>query len=115
MAQLKKLLSPYTSPEQSRRLLDLGLPADTADCYYDPYGQIQKLPDDTTFYHLHARNVAILPCWSAGQLIQIHTIIGGASSSYYIHTFPTNVMNEVMWHLVQAIEYKWVNLLNLEE
>ena len=112
---IKKLHSTYTTPEQARRLLDLGLPADTADCYYDTYGHIQKLPDNLTFDYLHSKGIAGIPCWSAGQLIQIHTIIGGASSSYYIHTFPTNVMNEVMWHLVQAIEYKWVNLLNLEE
>lgn len=31
---MKKLQNNYTTPEQSKRLLELGLPADSADCYY---------------------------------------------------------------------------------
>lgn len=31
---IKKLQNNYTTPKQSKRLLELGVPADSADCYY---------------------------------------------------------------------------------
>ena len=30
---IKKLQNNFTTPEQSKRLLELGVPADSADCY----------------------------------------------------------------------------------
>ena len=30
---MKKLQNNFTTPEQSKRLLELGVPADSADCY----------------------------------------------------------------------------------
>lgn len=36
---MKKLQNNYTTPEQSKRLLELGIPAWTADCFYiRPFG-----------------------------------------------------------------------------
>ena len=31
---IKKLQNGFTTPEQSKRLLELGVPVDSADCYY---------------------------------------------------------------------------------
>lgn len=74
---MKKLQNNFTSPEQSKRLLELGVPADSADCY-------RKFHDECGFsrvcerwydhelhknFFTHIRDV--VPCWSVGRLINI--------------------------------------------
>lgn len=71
---MKKLQNNFTTPEQSKRLLELGVPADSADCYYtnrrmtiwhrsefDKVDWSAKVGDDL-FY---------IPCWSVGRLMEI--------------------------------------------
>lgn len=68
---MKKLQSNFTTPEQSKRLLELGVHADSADCYYDSWGQIQwrQLKDlDHDFFQKYNYYT---PCWSVGRLIEI--------------------------------------------
>lgn len=74
---MKTLQSNYTTPEQSKRLLELGLPADSADCYYRDFAssRVRLIPNiretddkfgiDTNF---------LIPCWSVGRLMEIHDI-----------------------------------------
>lgn len=54
----------FTTPEQSKRLLELGVPSDSADCIYLKSGKI------------NIKNTALdelfPPCWSVGRLIEIH-------------------------------------------
>lgn len=60
---MKQLQNNFTTPEQSKRLLDLGLPADSADCYYNgDYSRIEVLEQGFC---------AVRPCWSVGRLIEI--------------------------------------------
>ena len=74
---MKQLNSNFTTPEQSRRLLDLGLPANSADGVYE-LKQIgtkfimSKTPDiiPQTMRLCWTINSRI-PCWSAGRLIEI--------------------------------------------
>ena len=73
---MKQLQNNYTTPEQSKRLLELGVPADSADCYYETsrlktirWGACQygnKIPDIVESY--------VYPCWSVGRLIEIYEI-----------------------------------------
>ena len=71
---MKQLQNNYTTPEQSKRLLKLGVPADSADCCLrriltdggycetwrvDIFDFIGQIHDD------------YLPCWSVGRLIEI--------------------------------------------
>lgn len=74
---LKTLQNNFTDVEQSRRLLKLGLPADSADCYllrnrltkrYE-YIQVINNQDDLNFL-----NEDSIPCWSVGRLIEIFDI-----------------------------------------
>lgn len=71
---LNRLNLDYTTPEQSKRLVELGIPIKSAnivyyhtpDSWYDPYlitenGHIENLKLEKG-----------LPCWSAGRLIEIH-------------------------------------------
>ena len=63
---MKQLQKDYTTPEQSKRLLELGLPADSADC-----GIIQ----DDTISTKHFGNVPnVNVSWSVGRLIEIELI-----------------------------------------
>ena len=54
---IKKLQNNFTTLEQSKRLLELGVPADSADMYYKQYseavawvGEVGDVPQGKTFY-----------------------------------------------------------------
>ena len=81
---MKQLQNNFTTPEQSKRLLELGLPADSADCYWSRYGTMVSWSGITIIgkgatyksiteppYHFD-----FLPCWSVGRLIEIYCICG---------------------------------------
>lgn len=76
---MKKLQNNFTTPEQSKRLLELGVPANSADCYhndiaYRPF----TIPQGTLFSDpRHMFTKETLPCWSVGRLIEIYMIAAG--------------------------------------
>ena len=59
---MSKLQNNFTTPEQSKRLLELGVPAWTADCYYQESGKIEI--KNTALDGLYPS------CWSVGRLIE---------------------------------------------
>ena len=70
----------FTTVEQSKRLLELGVPADSADCYIN-YGGIVRVWINSPHTSLseYIKNVeekagseVYIPCWSVGQLIWIY-------------------------------------------
>lgn len=72
---IKKLQNNFTTPEQSKRLLKLGVPADSADC------SLLRIITDGGYcvtWKVDARNFIgqicedYLPCWSVGRLIEIY-------------------------------------------
>ena len=68
---MKTLQENFTTPEQSKRLLELGVPADSADCYYDSWKQVQwrQLSDmHSDFFEVYNHYT---PCWSVGRLMEI--------------------------------------------
>lgn len=67
---MKELQNDFTSPEQSKRLLELGVPADSADHYYPDYGSIPMVVWTLTQPRDLRRGI-LKPCWSAGRLIEI--------------------------------------------
>jgi hypothetical protein len=112
---MKQLQNNFTTPEQSRRLLELGLPADSADLgivednmYVDieilrvPYSQWCKGYEDIS-----------IPCWSAGRLIEIYHICVSSGFSFNV-CFP-NIMNEIMYSLREAYSNGWLHIEKLEE
>ena len=69
---MKKLQKNFTTPEQSKRLLELGVPEWTADCFYklDLYSFKTEMcftKEDSLLHHY-------TPCWSVGRLIEIMKI-----------------------------------------
>jgi hypothetical protein len=82
---MKKLQNNFTTPEQSKRLLELGVPEWTADLYFyeegcvnnddEPSGVIpyDEVYDDNSREAMFSSYVE-LPCWSVGRLIEIMKI-----------------------------------------
>lgn len=79
---MKQLQNNFTTPEQSKRLLELGLPANSADMYY------QKTKQEDDYELFVGESIAIkenlfsyrygysIPCWSVGRLMEIYEIVG---------------------------------------
>lgn len=71
---MKKLQCNFTTTEQSKRLLELRVPANSADCYYDQY-QILNFRNELDYgYDFFGLNFRFIPCWSVGRLIEIMNI-----------------------------------------
>lgn len=77
---MKQLQNNFTTPEQSKRLLELGVPADSADCCYSCYsdGTVlnKEAPDIIPFDYCREKEKWLndIPCWSVGRLIEIFII-----------------------------------------
>lgn len=85
---MKKLQNNYTTPEQAKRMLELGVPADSADCYfYEPFGKhnfIYILQNGSPLKETERRqriivhpDTKLFPCWSVGRLIEIYELCTG--------------------------------------
>lgn len=74
-----KLQNNFTTPEQSKQLLEIGLPADSADCYYLHYGNNEAVnPDEPDILNFKSDSIETsceLPCWSVGRLMEIFHLI----------------------------------------
>lgn len=79
---MKKLQNNFTTPEQSKRLLELGVPTNSADCYLDAANNRRGMLAINGIYEKDVPTNMVcedgsqryLPCWSAGRLIEIHDI-----------------------------------------
>ena len=65
---MKKLQNNFTTPEQSKRLLELGVPADSADCYIGKDNKVHVINGDIPKSLIFQM---CIPCWSVGRLIEI--------------------------------------------
>ena len=81
---MAKLQNNFTTPEQSKKLLELGVPILTSDCYFYiqeingrnvcdtpnliPYGIGEY---GLRHWWTNRNNARYIPCWSAGRLIEI--------------------------------------------
>lgn len=73
---MKTLQNNFTTPEQSKWLLVLGVQADSADCYLTRFGIDEdwevKVLNNVKYSEIAISNQDYyLPCWSVGQLIDI--------------------------------------------
>lgn len=64
----------YTTPEQSQKLLDLGVSVDSADMYYKHTALKPYIFNDNCLFSMYSKVENITPCWSVGQLIKIYLI-----------------------------------------
>ena len=75
---MKRLQNNFTTPEQSNRLLELGVPAWTADCYYydmfDKHTKVSYIDANKDYKWNLESEYTPKPCWSVGRLMQIFAI-----------------------------------------
>ena len=114
---MKKLQNNFTTPEQSKRLLELGVPVDSADCHYlselDPYVYVLTMPFSILIGH--AGNNKCIPCWSVGRLIEIIgtcAIFPPHGSVIFIHD-----ESDYIGHMMRTLEKhtEWFDFSKLEE
>lgn len=116
---MKKLQCNFTTPEQSKRLLELGVPADSADCFWFDEKEIfflqDKLYSDEAKDGELVRAIDYTPCWSVGRLIEIYHICDSPGCSFTFHVCFTNLINEIIYKIAEAKSNGWLNLKKLEE
>lgn len=79
---MKELQKNFTTPKQANRLLELGVPENTADCFYyewawfpefEHYGKQLNVINWKDFNEENRlRTEKVYPCWSVGRLIEIY-------------------------------------------
>ena len=103
---MKKLQNNFTTPEQSKRLLELGVPANSADCYYDQY-QILNFRNELDYgYDFFGLNFRFIPCWSVGRLIEILEITLGTPWSDNEELGESTLLERVVRDLEYVVKYK---------
>ena len=104
---MKTLQNNFTTPEQSKQLLELGVPADSADCYYTQ----EEIEGNMYWFDLHVKreyqphtslHASItwgdtLPCWSVGRLIEIFELC--TSSKFERIKTRYSVLTDVLWQI----------------
>lgn len=118
---MSKLQNNFTTIEQSQRLLELGVPANSADCYTiinnDVYNkdEIRVRQNEYEINYSFFNNKHYNPCWSVGRLIEIYHICVGPGCSFTFHVCFPNLMNEIIYKLAEAKSNGWLKLEKLEE
>ncbi len=116
---MKTLQNNFTTPEQSKRLLKLGVPADSADCYLlrthtkgDTF-IVEVLHDELYSKKDKFTNMLeYLPCWSAGRLMEIYDMcVMNSIGSWVDYTTRINYVN----YLVSCFEISDFDFSKLED
>ena len=118
---IKKLQYNFTTLEQSKRLLELGVPADSADCYLNGNSIImlngktfqENYNEDLDLARLHLMEYPhYLPCWSVGRLMEIYGICMGVEGFFYCKgKFITEAIRRIEW----SVKNKTIDFSKLEK
>lgn len=105
----KDLQSNFTTIEQSKQLLELGLSSLTADCC------ITLKPDNTPKINvLYNERYLTIPCWSVGRLIEIYCLATGVE--YTKIGISEISLTELMIKLIEvAVKLKTFDFSKLEK
>lgn len=104
----------YTTPEQSKKLLELGLPIESANIVYyhtpdslhDPYFITEK----RQLENLKAGKG--LPCWSVGRLINIFECCTGVK---YNHNSDMSLLDDIFSKIQSFTNANLFDFLKLDE
>lgn len=109
---MSKLQNNFTTVEQSKRLLELGVPVDSADCFFGGYcghpdyktiRQTEFEIEDDLLFKL---NDHLTPCWSVGRLIEILEIILGSPWSDHEELGKSTLTERVLRDFEDVVKYK---------
>ena len=101
---MKQLQNNFTTPEQSKRLLELGVPADSADCFYTR-DSIKTMPNGALYSKyswIISNGDDTYPCFSVGRLIEIYVIARGVDTVY----LPVERGEDIVKYLIRLYEEK---------
>ena len=111
---MKKLQSNFTTQEQSKLLLELGVPEWTADCFYklDLYSFKTKMcftKEDSLLHHY-------TPCWSVGRLIEVYLICTGAVSTWCSFLNGSSTIEHILeYRILPALKDGHMDFSKLDE
>lgn len=120
---MKKLQSNFTTPEQSKRLLEIGVPADSADCIMKNNEHVYKYNFDmeptmtqlierlNTDDYSHVYN----PCWSVGRLIEILMICGNGDDVKFFYYEGINIMDFAIRQIEVELKYDRLDFSKLND
>ena len=108
---MKKLQNNFTTHEQSKRLLELGVPEWTADCYFrlDLYSSKTEMcftKGDSLLHHY-------TPCWSVGRLIELYMKAKGLDFMYFRIMSDANMIDSIIRMFVE--NQNEIDFLKLDE
>ena len=75
---MSKLQNDFTTKQQSKELLALGIPRLSANFYYDDENEVQIVRDP----EFELQSKGYFPCWSVGRLMEIYHICIPNTSVY---------------------------------
>ena len=111
MSELKEMLRDYTTPEQSERLIKLGLPIKTANCVrVNRTGMVFFVADGGTVedyirVYNEERHEAASPCWTAGRLLELTFMFcEGAKRENDVTIEEYGWRNGIIESLIQSLE-----------
>lgn len=116
MKTLQTSQMDFTSSEQSKRLLELGVPADSANMHYHQECVRMKYGKEEFEYFLRCgkpdtnKYSTDIPSWSVGRLIKIYFIC-----SYQPEILIDYTMEDLVDYLVSLFESVAMNFSKLEE
>lgn len=114
---MNELNKDYTTPEQSKRLLELGIPIESANIIYyhtpdslhDPYFITEKRHIE------HLKSGKGLPCWSVGRLMEIMKMYSDLDTVLgYQIAYNTKHQPSLLHIVIQVIE-DHINELNFSK
>ena len=109
---MKQLQNNFTAPKQSKRLLEMGIPADSADMYYHLANHQYYVRDEFSikqhdFFEFY-KNI-FYPCWSVGRLIEIYGILRGVTCIFSLET------TDIIDNIIACFDRNKLDFLKLEE
>lgn len=115
---MKTLQNDLTTIEQSKRLLELGVPKNSVNHYYGKDDKLHYI-DGTIPYSLLWKTECT-PCWSVGRLIEIYELCVGErferrANPSTLQLMP--IMEDILEQYQMRIEsiYRHMNFSKLEE
>lgn len=126
---MKKLQNDFTTPEQSKRLLELGVPELTADCILCHYNGADDNLNESNWElpcvvwsateidrFIDDEYDKVLPCWSVGRLIEIMKVCSIPVTTWYIKSDSKKPLLEYfMDDLESALMDRDIDFSKLEE
>ena len=92
----------YTTQEQAIKLLEIGVPKNSADGYYDSDGDLFVFNADRSAKEFFEKNPSCIPCWSVGRLEEIFDICD--KDRFVLGEWPSHIANMYLHSLTQ-VEY----------